>query len=377
MRSVLISGAGIAGLVLADSLRRHGFAVTLVELSAKPRTTGQAVDIRGAALTVMDRLDYRDDLERRRTRLRGMSWLDGAGVEQWRSEEFVLSSGRLDSPDIEILRTELTEVLQDGLDRTDAGRADGGTELVFGDWITGLDDTGDGVEVAFAHGAPRRFDVVVGADGLYSGVRRLAFGPPEDHLHHLGAYLGVFGGPNRFGLEDWQVWVQDPAATYVVYPTRDNSEVRVTVGFESPAMTIDHRDAPLHRRLIAERLARIPWQADAMRATLEGSEDFQFGAMAQVRLDSWSRGRIALIGDAASCPSPLTGQGTSVAIIQAYVLAQELARHAANGDHTTAFRRYEERLRDFVTLNQDLVGPAGQPAAEGAVDKIKNAVTLD
>ena len=143
-------------------------------------------------------------------------------------------------------------------------------------------------------------------------------------------------------------------------------------------MTVDYRDGALHRRLVAERMARIPWQAEAMSKTLEGSEDFQFGAMAQVRMDSWSTGRVALIGDAASCPSPLTGQGTSVAIIQAYVLAQELARHVAADDgHPTAFRRYEERLREFVQLNQELVGPEGQPAAEGAVDGVKDAVDLD
>jgi 2-polyprenyl-6-methoxyphenol hydroxylase-like FAD-dependent oxidoreductase len=350
----------------------------VVELAPKPRTTGQAVDIRGAALTVMDRLGCRADLEARRTHLKGMSWLDGAGVEQWRRDDFVLSSGRLDSPDIEILRTELTEVLQDRLSRTDATRDDAGTELVFGDWITGLTDTATGVDIEFAHAAPRRFDLVVGADGLYSGVRRLAFGPHDDYLHHLGAYLGVFGGPNLFELEDWQVWLQDPAATYVLYPTRDNSQVRVTVGFESPAMAVDYRDGALHRSLVAERIARIPWRADELRATLEASEDFQFGAMAQARMESWSSGRVVLIGDAASCPSPLTGQGTSVAIIQAYVLAQELARHAAAADgHTLAFRRYEERLREFVTLNQALVGAEGQPAAEGAVDGVKDAVDLD
>ncbi len=326
----------------------------------------------------MDRLGYRAELESRRTHLKGMSWLDGAGVEQWRRDDFVLSSGKLDSPDIEILRTGLTEVLQDGLIRTDAARADAGSEFVFGDWITALTDGTAGVDVEFAHGAPRQFDLVIGADGLYSGVRRLAFGPAEQYLHHLGAYLGVFGGPNLFELEDWQVWVQDPAAPYVVYPTRDNSEVRVTVGFESPAMTIDYRDEELHRSLVADRIARVPWQAEAMRKTLESSADFQFGAMAQARLDTWSSGRVALIGDAASCPSPLTGQGTSVAIIQAYVLAQELARYATAVDrHTVAFRRYEERLREFVELNQALVGPERQPAAEGAVDGVKDAVDLD
>lgn len=377
MQSVLISGGGIAGLLFAGALRRHGFAVTVLERAAKPRTTGQAVDIRGAGLKVMERLGLAAGLEQRRTTLRGMSWLDGSGTEQWRSEEFVLSSGQLDSDDVEILRAELTELLTEDLGRVDAARDDGPTDLIHGDWITALEDGAEGVAVEFARGEPRRFDLVVGADGLYSGVRRLAFGPPEQWLQHLGAYLAVFGGPNLFDLDQWQVWVQDPAATYVVYPTRDNAEVRITVGFESEPMEVDHRDEPEHRRLIAERIARIPWQADAMRSTLDGSEDFQFGAMAQVRLDRWSRGRIALIGDAASCPSPLTGQGTSLAVVQAYVLAQELAAHAAEpAGHVAAFRAYEDRLRPFVEANQALVGEDRQAANSDAVDRVKDAVDL-
>lgn len=377
MSTVLISGGGVAGLMLANWLRRHRFTVTVVERAAQPRTSGQAVDVRGAALTVFDRLGLSEELRRLRTRLRGMSWLDGTGVEAWRSEEFVLSSGRLDSDDVEIFRAELTSLLQDNLLREDSDRDDGGTELIFGDWVTGLEDRADGVSVRFEHAAPRNFDLVIGADGLYSGVRRIAFGPADRWLRHLGAYLGVFGGPNVFELEDWQIWLQDPAATYVVYPTRDNSEVRITVGFESPSMQVDYRDEALHRRLIAERIGRIPWRAEAMHATLDAAADFQFSAMAQVRLDRWSTGRVALIGDAASAPSPLTGQGSSLAIVQAYVLAQELADPGAEGDHAAAFQRYEDRLRGFVAENQGLVKGEGQPADEGELARVKNAVDLD
>lgn len=366
LRTVLISGGGIAGLTLAAWLRRHGFEVTVVERAPRARTTGQAIDVRGPALAVLDRMGLGDELRRRRTRLRGMSWLDGSGEEQWRSEEFVLSSGRLDSDDVEIMRNDLTSIVQ------------GDTEVVFGDWITGIVDGSDGVRVEFAHAGARRFDLVVGADGLYSGVRRLAFGPHERYLRHLGAHLGVFGGPNLFGLEDWQVWVQDPAATYVVYPTSDNAEVRVTVGFESQSAN-DHRDETLHRRLMAERIERVPWQRDTMLKTLEAADDLQFGAMAQVRLDGWSRGRVALVGDAASSPSPLTGQGTSLALVQAYVLAEELGNHRDVDDgHQAAYRRYERRLREFVELNQALVHEEERrPADEDELAHAKNAFDLD
>ena len=378
MFTVLVSGGGVAGLTLAGWLRRRGVAVTVLERAPRPRTTGQAVDVRGAALTVVERMGIIDEIRQLRTRMRGMSWLDGDGTEQWRSEEFVLSSGRLDSPDLEILRDDLTSVLSRDLTRVDTARDGDATELIFGDWITALDQDADRIRVYFEHAEPRDFDLAIGADGLYSGVRKITFGPHEEHLRHMGAYLAVFGGTNRFDLHDWQVWVQDPAATYVVYPTRDNRDVRVTAGFESPQMPIDYRDQALHRRLVAERIDRIPWRADAMRATLAESDDFQFGAMAQVRMDAWTHGRVALVGDAAASPSPLTGQGTSLAIIQAYVLATELADALDAGiGHDRAFWRYESRLREFAELNQALVDGDGAAVPESDIDRVKNAIDLD
>ncbi|WP_051772465.1 FAD-dependent monooxygenase [Saccharothrix sp. NRRL B-16314] len=386
MSKVLISGCGVAGLALAGLLRRHGSTVTVIERSPRPRSTGVAVDIRGVALTVAERMGLLGELERLRTRLRGMSNVDSSGVEQWRSEEFVLSSGQVDSADIEILREDLTSILRSDLAQVDDSRDDTATELVFGDWITGLDEHADGVRVTFEHGAPREFDLVIGADGLYSDVRRLAFGPHEKYLRHLNSYIATFGGTNRFDLQDWELWVQDPAATYVLYPTRDNSEVRVIIGIASPDL-IEDRDVALHRKLVAERIDQVSWQTAAMHATLEESEDFYFGAMAQVRMERWSTGRVVLVGDAASSPSPLTGQGTSVALVQAFVLAQELSSaEAAGADHRSAFTRYESRLRDFVEQNQTLVGDSSNPFEEDSdhvdrlkveLERIKNALDLD
>jgi 2-polyprenyl-6-methoxyphenol hydroxylase-like FAD-dependent oxidoreductase len=386
MSKVLISGCGVAGLALAGLLRRHGSTVTVIERSPQPRSTGVAVDIRGVALTVAQRMGVIDELERLRTRLRGMSNVDGAGVEQWRSEEYVFSSGQVGSEDIEILREDLTAVLRANLDQVDASRADAATELVFGDWITGLDEQVDGVRVTFEHMAPREFDLVIGADGLYSDVRRLVFGPHEKYLHHLNAYIATFGGVNRFDLQDWELWVQDPASTYVLYPTRDNSEVRVIVGIASPEL-IEDRDVELHRQMVAERIDMVSWQTEAMHATLAESSDFYFGAMAQVRMENWSSGRVVLVGDAASSPSPLTGQGTSVALVQAYVLAQELTSAEDSGaDHRSAFERYESRVRDFAQQNQTLIGDSSNPFEDDAdnvnhlkqeLERIKDAFDLD
>jgi 2-polyprenyl-6-methoxyphenol hydroxylase-like FAD-dependent oxidoreductase len=361
MRNVLISGAGVAGGTLAWFLAREGWAVTVVERTPGPRTGGQAIDVRGVALDVVDRMGLGDRLRAVRTRMRGMSMVDGDGHELFRSEEFALSSGRLDSADIEVLRDDVVSFL---------GEAPG-IEYVFGDSITALTEAAHGVRVEFSHGGFRTFDLVVGADGLHSAVRRLAFGPEADFVRHLGQYLAIFPTANFLGLEDWQVWFRHEHTGGAIYPVRDNTELRVTLGFGSeplPRLTV-----PEQKRLIAERLAGLGWEVPKLLEAMFAADVFYFDAMAQIHLDRWSAGRVVLVGDAGYCASPLSGQGTSLALVGAYVLAQELGR----AGHEEAFAAYERRLRPFVALNQALAteNPEG-PASEESVERAKNAISL-
>jgi 2-polyprenyl-6-methoxyphenol hydroxylase-like FAD-dependent oxidoreductase len=287
--------------------------------------------------------------------------VDGDGRELFRSEEFALSSGRLDSPDIEVLRDELVSILHEATD----------VEYVFGDSITALTEEAHGVRVEFELAGFRTFDLVIGADGLHSAVRRLAFGPEAEFVRHLGQYLAIFPAPNFLGLEDWQVWFRHEDTGGAVYPVRGNTELRVTLGFGSaplPRMAV-----PEQKRLIAERLGGVGWEVPKLLEAMAAADVFYFDAMAQIHLDRWSAGRVVLVGDAGYCASALSGQGTSLALVGAYVLAQELGR----AEHEEAFAAYERRMRPFVALNQALAteNPEG-PAAEESVERAKNAISL-
>ncbi|MFG3441046.1 FAD-dependent monooxygenase [Nonomuraea sp. NPDC047897] len=365
MTTVLISGASVAGPALAYWLRRHGLTPTVVEKAPEPRAGGQAIDIRGVALDVVDRMGLLAPLREVRTRMRGMSMLDGAGNELMRSTEHAMSSGRLDNDDIEVLREDLTALLYDRTGRD--------VEYVFGDSIATMEQDDHGVHVTFERAAPRTFDLVVGADGLHSTVRRLAFGPEAEFVHHLGTYLSVFTADNFLDLEDWQVWVREGRAGGGVYPVRGNTELRVNLGFEAEPIPYDHRDLDQQRRLVAEHCGALRWEVPRLLDAMWKAPDFYFDAMAQVRMGSWSRGRVTLLGDAGYCASPLSGQGTSLALVGAYVLAAELAA----GDVATALDRYEARMRPFVALNQALAteNPGG-PASEESVGRAKHAITL-
>ncbi|MEV4436553.1 FAD-dependent monooxygenase [Streptomyces sp. NPDC049585] len=371
MKNVLVSGASIAGLTLAHWLRRSGFAVTVVERAPDVRPGGQAIDVRGVALDVLDRTGILGEARDLRTRMRGMSMLDARGVEQWRSTEMTYSSGRLDSDDIELLRDDLVGLLY-------RQAREAGVQFLFDDSTAALDDQdGAALRVGFERGADRTFDLVLGADGLHSKVRQLAFGPEDQFIRHLGAYVTVFSTDNFLDLDNWQIWLDDEAATYCVYPVRDNREIRATLGFRSEQpLAYDHRDTEQQKALMTAGLAGTGWETPRLLQAMRRAPDFFFDSMAQIHMDRWSRGRVALAGDAGYCASPLSGQGTSLALVGGYVLADELAR--AQGDHTVAFARYEERMRPFVALNQALAleNQGGTPADE-SLEKAKNALTLD
>jgi 2-polyprenyl-6-methoxyphenol hydroxylase-like FAD-dependent oxidoreductase len=367
-KTVLICGSSIAGPALAFWLNRRGFVTTVVERAPALRSGGQAIDVRGVALDVVERMGLLDEVSALRTRLRGMSILDSDGREIERSEERTLSGGRFDSGDIELFRDDLADLFHKATrDKTD---------YVFGDTIAALDDQDAGIHVTFASGRRQEFDLVVGADGLRSAVRRLVFGNDAPFLRHLGAHLAIFSTPNSLGLQDWQLSFGNEKGGCLVFPTRDNAELRVFIGFATDHPDIGRLDLAQQKQWVAERCG---WMGEPVSTLLQGlaaAPDLYLGPIAQIHMPCWSKGRVALVGDAAYCASPKSGQGTSLAIVGAYVLAEELAKDV--DDHRSALQAYERRMRPFVDINQALAtdNPEGRPA-DDALDRAKRAIVLD
>ncbi|WP_219500294.1 FAD-dependent monooxygenase [Nonomuraea ceibae] len=331
---ILISGASVAGPALAFWLTRHGHRATIVERAPALRAGGYAVDFRGEAhLTVLRRMGLLDAVERERTRM-GATWnVNEAGRKLTRMPEDLFAG------DVEILRGDLAAILHE------ATRDD--TEYVFGDSITSISEAG---EVTFESGAARRFDLVIGADGLHSNVRALTFGPERSLVHHLGLYCAVFTLDNYLGLDHSGLAYNVPGRTVGVYSARHNAEAKAMFWFASQPLEHDRRDVAAQRRLLAEAYAGVGWETPRLLAAMDGAPDFYFDSASQVKLDRWSRGRVALLGDAAWCPSPLSGMGTGLAVVGAYVLAGEIA--AAGADHRAAFARYEQVMRGYATACQ-------------------------
>ncbi|WP_433272033.1 FAD-dependent monooxygenase [Actinosynnema sp. CS-041913] len=325
---ILISGASIAGPVTAYWLARNGFEVTVVERSpALRKTGGHAVDLFRPAMDIAERMGVLPALLDRKTGTDRMT-IHSPGARPVEVDLRRVYSAVSDRH-VEIMRDDLSEVFHD------ATRGD--VEYVFGDSITSVSADG---EVTFERGAPRRFDVVIGADGLHSNVRRLVFGDVREDF--IGAYLAVQSVPDGLGRADYTTAYIEPGRIAAIYSARDLPDARAVFLFHSGKLDYHYRDAVRQKELLRSAFTGM---AEA-ESWLDHDGTFYFDSITQLRMDTWSRGRVTLVGDAGHCPGPAVGGSTSLAVVGAYVLAGELA--AANGDHERAFAAYEAEMGDYV-----------------------------
>ncbi|MEV0766371.1 FAD-dependent monooxygenase [Nocardia sp. NPDC050435] len=337
-QSVLISGASVAGPALAYWLDRYGFDVTVVERAPELRPGGQAVDFKGAThRTVLERMGIWAEIQAHRTGTTDTVFVDAEG----RRVGFM--SGDFTGGDVEILRGDLARIMYK--------KTLGSCEYRFGDSITALTETAAGVHVEFASGAAGTFDLVFGADGIHSRVRRLAFGPEAQFVAHLGHYYCVAGA------SPWQAEQTGPRERVTAYGFNAPGRLAVSGGakaqqlymFAAPELDYDRDDIAAQRRLVAERYAGLGWEVPRMLTEMAEFDDFYLDSLSQVRMRAtgYIRGRVALVGDSAY-GNTLGGFGTGLAVVGAYVLAGELA--LAAGDHRAAFARYDEIMRRYAKI---------------------------
>ncbi|AJP05226.1 FAD-dependent oxidoreductase [Streptomyces cyaneogriseus subsp. noncyanogenus] len=371
-RTVLVSGAGISGLASAYWLHRPGCAVTVVEKAGAPRDGGYPIDVRGTATEVVRRMGILPHLRDAHIDSRRCTFLDADGREVASLSPRAVAGG-VEGQDLEVRRGDLAAILY--------ARVRDDVAFLFGDSVDTLDQSGQGVDVTFRSGRRRTFDLVVGADGTHSRTRESVFGPEEQFHRCLGYCFALFTMPNTPGLSrEVMVW-NAPGRAAALYAVGDKDELHALLAFHRPQPPVEVLRSPgAQRELVATVFAGAGWEVPGMVDAMGDADDLFFDTAGQIRMPRWSSGRVALVGDAAYAPSFLTGQGTSLALVGAYMLADALATHR---DHTAAFAAYENGVRPFVALNQALVGdgaatllPLTARALEQRDTRLRSLVTL-
>lgn len=343
--TVLISGGGIAGSTLAYWLARYGLRPTIVERSAGLRSSGSPVDVKGPAVEVADQMGVMGRLGEVATNTRGLTFVSATGRRVGRISMRAMQ-GTAGSREVEVPRGDLATILYEA-SRDHA-------EYLWDDSIVALDQDEYGVNVIFDRAGPRRFDLVIGADGLHSNVRRLAFGAESDFVHHMGIYVATMPLDGPAENQHEVLMYNTPGRAISISPIP--SGALAFFAFRSPALPdFNHRDTAQHKRMLTTAYADSAWRVPELLDRVRAVDDLYFDSVSQVRLPNWSQGRIALLGDAASCVS-LFGDGSTLAMTGARTLASELA--ASPGNHQSALRSYETRHRKLVEPKQQNIKSA-------------------
>ena len=341
-RKILVSGAGIAGPTLAYWLLRWGFEPTLIDRAPSPRPGGYMIDFWGLGYDVAERMDLLPMLLSDGYRIDELQLVDTHGAKIGGLDGRIFRSAT-DNRLVSLLRADLARRLY--------ATVEGKVETMFSDNVRTLSEHDDGVEVTFECSKPRRFDLVVGADGLHSAVRLAAFGQTgayERYLGYCAAAFSVAGYPYR--NEGAYVSYGVPRRQATRYSLRDGRTGFLLVFAEPSRQAAAHHDTLSDKAAVRRAFDGVGWECGEILDAMSGAEEFYFDSVSQVRMDRWSRGRIALVGDSCFCPSLLAGEGAAFAMAGSYLLAGELK--AALGDYERAFRRYQAQFKTFIDAKQ-------------------------
>lgn len=343
---ILISGAGVAGLTVAYWLKHHGFAITIVERAPTLLVGGYKIDVRGSALHVLRKMGIYEHVVAASTDMQGALLVDKNGkvIQEMTGDEF----GHRVGDDVEIIRGALCQILMEHV--CDVA-------FIFDNSIREITQYSERVEVTFQNNEVREFDLVIGADGLHSNVRQLVFGDESLFSQTLGLYLCVFTVPNYLNLDRLEMQYSELGRVASVWSVHGEAQAKACFGFTAP-MQIDLHNIAQQQQVLRTVYEGIGWEIPRFLQMMPNSTDFYFDTAAQIHMDHWSKSRVVVLGDAAYCASPMSGQGTSLAIIGAYILAGELA--AAKGNYQLALQNYEQQMRPFVYINQELGIKAAQ-----------------
>lgn len=335
-KSVLVSGASFAGLSTAYWMKKLGYNVTVVEIAEGPKKGGTPVNIMGDTINIVKRMGLFDQIRLNRINMEVMEFKNADDVTE--RTDYIQREKRQHADDeYEIERDVLINMMFEAV-KDDV-------EFIFGETIVSLKEEDNSVEVTFKGGYKRSFDLVFGCDGIHSAVRKYWFGEEAAFSHFLQTYFSITIA-NKLLIRENTIQMYNEPDKMVMLNAYNNKTDVILCFFSEKEIPYDYRDVEQQRNIILRQFSGTGWRTPELLEEVKNSKTFYFDKLCQMKMPSWTKGRVALVGDAGYCASPAAGRGGSLAIDGAAALADAFLN--CNGDFELAFKEYDKRFRPFI-----------------------------